>query len=331
MAFLDKPFGFAGERKAIALTCLAFYAAIFSLLSLLLSNAPPDQPEVRAWWACFAALGACYGLSFFALGADWFWARWFAIGLGYSGVTVAGWSLFTMRTLDPVMLFYGLTHGAIALFLQGQKLVEQFDAKPGWRETLHLDDNGVAKVRHTITRAAASLPTLILIALAPKEGRGELLLLAAAGLFGVLWLRTWGVLLLLGAAFAVPFAMEMANHEMGGQYPMTADDWAAAHGMFLAGSPEAAATESFGRGGTDVAGLGLMGDGAYAQGPTAMDGGGLGLYGGGQSGGSADPVGGGFGGIPGGYSAPTAPSSPGYCRTWSRTSRSSTGMSADRM
>lgn len=109
-------------------------------------------------------------------------------------------------------------------------------------------------------------------------------------------------------AFAVPFAMEMANHEMGGQYPMTADDWAAAHGMFLAGSPEAAATESFGRGGTDVAGLGLMGDGAYAQGPTAMDGGGLGLYGGGQSGGSADPVGGGFGGIPGGYSAPTAPS-----------------------
>lgn len=204
MAFMDRPFGFAGERKAIALTCLGFYAAVFGLLSLLLSNAPPDQPEVRAWWPCFAALGGCYGLSFFALGADWFWARWFAIGLGYSGVTVAGWSLFTMRSLDPVMMFYGLTHGAIALFLQGQKLTDQFDAKPGWRETLNLDDNGVAKVRHTITRAAASLPTLILIALAPKEGRGELLLLAAAGLFGVLWLRTWGVLLLLGLGLSLP-------------------------------------------------------------------------------------------------------------------------------
>lgn len=204
MAFLDRPFGFAGERKAIALTCLGFYSAIFGLLSLLLSNAPPDQAEVRAWWPCFAALGGCYGLSFFALGADWFWARWFAIGLGYSGVTVAGWSLFTMRTLDPVMMFYGLTHGAIALFLQGQKLVDQFDAKPGWRERLRLDDNGVAKVRHTITRAAASLPTLILVALAPKEGRGELLLLAGAGLLGVLWLRTWGVLLLLGLGLGLP-------------------------------------------------------------------------------------------------------------------------------
>lgn len=211
MAFLDKPLGFAGERKAIALTCLAFYAAIFGLLSLLLSNAPPDQPEVRAWWACFAALGATYGLSFFALGADWFWARWFAIGLGYSGVTVAGWSLFTMRTLDPVMMFYGLTHGAIALFLQGQKLVEQFDAQPGWRERLRLDENGVAKVRHTITRAAASLPTLILMALAPKEGRGELLALAAVGLVGVLWLRTWGVLLLLGVGLALP-ALSLHTH-----------------------------------------------------------------------------------------------------------------------
>ncbi len=204
MAFLDRPFGLAGERKALAMTCLVFYATLFGLLSLLLNNAPPDQPEVRAWWACFAALGACYGVSFFALAADWFWARWFAIGLGYSGVTVAGWSLFTMRTIDPVMLFYGLTHGAIALFLQGQKLVDQYDKKPGWRERLRLDDQGVAKVRHTITRAAASLPTLILMALAPKEGRGELLALFAVGLVGVLWLRTWGVLLLAGLGLVLP-------------------------------------------------------------------------------------------------------------------------------
>ena len=219
MAFLDRPVGLAGERKAIALTCLGFYAAFFGLLSLLLSNAPPDQPEVRAWWACFAALGACYGMSFFALAADWFWARWFAIGLGYSGVTVAGWSLFTMRTIDPVMLFYGLTHGAIALFLQGQKLMEQFDDKPGWRERLRLDDTGVAKVRHTITRAAASLPTLILIALAPKEGRGELLALFAVGLVGVLWLRTWGVLLLMGLGLALPLLMLHSHPPMVSGHP----------------------------------------------------------------------------------------------------------------
>lgn len=200
-------FGLAGERKAVALLCLAFYTSLYALLSLLLYNAPPEEPQIRAWWACFAALGGVYGLAFFAIGADWFWARWFAIGLGYSGVTVAGWGMVTQKAIDPVLLFYGVTHGAIALFLQGQRLAAQFEGKPGWRERLGLDDNGVERVRHTVTRAAASLPTLILIALSPKEDAEGLLLVAGLGLLGVLFLRTWGVLLLVGATFALPFAL----------------------------------------------------------------------------------------------------------------------------
>ena len=44
MAFLDKPFGLAGERKAIALTCLGFYTALFGFLALLLASAPPEEP-----------------------------------------------------------------------------------------------------------------------------------------------------------------------------------------------------------------------------------------------------------------------------------------------
>jgi hypothetical protein len=194
--------GLSGERKAFALLCLAFYTAFFGLLSLLLWNAPPDQAEVRAWWGCFAALAGCYGLSFFSLGAGWFWARWFAMGLGYSGVTVAFWSVVTQRTIDPVIAFYGATHGIILLFLQGKQLTAEFDAKPGWRKALGLDENGVQRVRATVTRAAASLPTLILIALAPREG-GEGLLAAALGvlgLWGLLRARTVGALALLAAA-----------------------------------------------------------------------------------------------------------------------------------
>lgn len=217
MEILDKPFGLAGERKACALVCLSFYTALFGLLSLLLSNAPPDQPELRAWWPCFAALGALYGVSFFALGAGWFWARWFAMGLGYSGVTLAFWTIVTQRTIEPVMAFYGLTHGIIVLFLQGQKLVEEFDAKPEWRQALGLDEKAVLRVRQSVTRAATSLPTLIVIALAPREGSEGLLLaaLGLAGLVGLLRLRTAGVLALLGAGLLLPWPMLAHTHATG--------------------------------------------------------------------------------------------------------------------
>jgi hypothetical protein len=219
---LDKPFGLAGERKACALVCLSFYASFFGLLALLLNNAPPDQPEVRAWWPCFAALGGCYGLAFFSLGAGWFWARWFAIGLGYSGVTLAGWTIFTQKSIDPVIAFYGLTHGIIALFLQGQKLVEEYDSKPAWRQALGLDEKSVLRVRHSVTRAAASLPTLILMALAPRQGSEGLLIasLAVIGLFGVLRLRTFGVLALLGAGVLVPWSVFTHSYQALAVSPM---------------------------------------------------------------------------------------------------------------
>lgn len=205
----DKTLGLAGERKAFALLCLAFYTAFFLLLSLLLANAPPDQPEVRAWWACFFALGACYGVSFFSLAAGWFWARWFAIGLGYSGVTVAFWSVVTTRAIEPTMAFYGLTHGVIALFLQGQRLSDEFDAKPAWRKLFGVNDEAVLKVRNAVTRAAASLPTLILIALSPR-GEAEGLVAVAltiGGMWALLRHRTVGVLALCGAA---PLAVHAA-------------------------------------------------------------------------------------------------------------------------
>jgi len=207
MSLLDQPFGFAGERKAVSILCLAFYTAIYALFSLLFYLAPPDQPEVRAWVPPFAALSLTYGIAFFALAADWFWARWVAIGLGYSGLTVAMWGMVTQKAIDPVLLFYGVTHGLVALCLQGQKLADHFDGQESWRKLLRVDEQGVEKVRHTVTRAAASLPTLILIALAPKEGGQALLLLTGVGLIAVLRNRTAGVLLLLGAGVALPLSL----------------------------------------------------------------------------------------------------------------------------
>ena len=78
----------------------------------------------------------------------------------------------------PGHRLYGATHGIILLFLQGKHLIAEL-TPPGYRKTLGLDENGVQRIRATVTRAAATMPTLILIALAPREG-GE-----------VCWRRRW--------------------------------------------------------------------------------------------------------------------------------------------
>lgn len=206
MSLLDQPFGLSGERKAVSILCLSFYTALYSLLALLFYLSPPGQPE-REWVAPFAALSLTYGVAFFALAADWFWARWYAIGLGYSGLTVAMWGMVTAKSLDPVLLFYGATHGIVALFLQGKKLSDHFDGQESWRKLLRVDEQGAEKVGHSVTRAAASLPTLILVALAPKEGASALLVLAGVGLIAVLRNRTAGVLMMLAAGLALPLSL----------------------------------------------------------------------------------------------------------------------------
>jgi hypothetical protein len=72
-----------------------------------------------------------------------------------------------------------------------------------------MDEYGVARLGKAVTRGAASLPTLIMWALAPREGDqmlllgGLALLLAVGGLSGLLRLRTWGLLALSGAAAAL--------------------------------------------------------------------------------------------------------------------------------
>lgn len=208
----QNPIGFVGERKALALLSLAFYVVFYGFMWLL-SNL---QPDMQPWWPMFAALCATYGVGFFSLAAEWFWGRWFAIGLGYSGLTIAGWGVVMNRSLDPVLVFYGLTHGLAALCLQGERMAARFDARPDWRERFRLDDATVLRLRHTVTRAAAGLPTMIMFLLAPRETEMALLplVLAGLGLYGLLRLRTIGALL-LPAAGAITLGL-LAAHATGG-------------------------------------------------------------------------------------------------------------------
>lgn len=203
--------GFERTRRAVAALGLSLFVFFFLIVSL---NAPPGLAPA------FVALSVCYGVAFMGVAAEWFWGRWFAIGLGWSGIMLAGASLF-MVGWTPILAFYGGLHGLVVLLLMGAKMAERYDLQPAWRERYGMDEFGVARLRKTVTRASASLPSVIFWALGPKEpGQGMLVTalaltagaLAVVGLRGAVRARTWGlVALVASAAVMLPFAKMTAG------------------------------------------------------------------------------------------------------------------------
>jgi len=181
--------GYERVRRAVAALSLSFFAIVFLFIAF--------SVPVPGWQAPFVALAACYLVAFFAVVAEWFWGRWFATGLGWSGIMVAIIAISNLGW-DPGLAIYGLLHAAVVVPLAGKSMAARYDLQEAWRQRYKMDDFGVARLRKTITRSAASLPSVILWALAPKEpGQGMLLSLVAlalvvTGLGGLVRLRTWG-------------------------------------------------------------------------------------------------------------------------------------------
>lgn len=195
--------GFERTRRAVAALALSLFVFLYLLVSV---NPPSDE-----WRLAFLAMAGCYGVAFMGVAAEWFWGRWFAAGLGWSGVMV-GVASMVMIGWSPVLGIYAGVHGLVVLALSGKKMAERFDLQPAWRERYGMDEFGVARLRKTVTRASASLPSVILWALAPKEpGQGMLVAALAlfsglslvAGLRGVLRLRTWGMAALGASALGL--------------------------------------------------------------------------------------------------------------------------------
>lgn len=193
-----KDLGYEKPRAALALLALSFFATIYFLVAL---NAPPG------WGPAFAGLSLCYLVAFLALASEWFWARWFATGLGWSGAMVGLFALVTIGW-HPTLFFYGFVHALVIAALLGPKMAARYDLQPAWRERYGMDEFGVVKLRKAVTRAAAALPSLILWALGPKEGAAMAvaallaLTLCGLGLRGLVKARAWGALALTGAAGA---------------------------------------------------------------------------------------------------------------------------------
>ena len=180
--------GFERPRRALAALSLSFFAILYTFLAL---NAP------EGWGPAFGGLAACYLVGFFAVSAEWFWGRWFATGIGWSGIMVAIFGMFQLGWV-PALAIYGGLHALVVLPLSGRSMAARYDLQEAWRSRYKMDDLGVARLRKTITRSAASLPSVILWALGPKDpGQGMLLAFAAlaltvAGVSALVRLRTWG-------------------------------------------------------------------------------------------------------------------------------------------
>lgn len=190
----------------MAAAVLAFYGFLFLLVSL---QPPPG------WAACFGALGLVYGAGFFGLVAGYFWARWYSIGLGMSGLISAGVSMWQVGP-EPVLVFYGATHGFVSAILWGVGMAKAFDGRLEWRERFHMDENATHKLGKSVIRLGVSLPYVVMYALAPREDMGGAMLaiagaaLAVGGAWAIARMRSWGVLAVAGAAATLAASMIVA-------------------------------------------------------------------------------------------------------------------------
>jgi len=201
--------GFERVRRAIAALPLSFFGILYVFLAL-------SVPSDGGWGPALGALGLTYMVAFFAVVAEWFWGRWFATGIGWSGLMVAIIGFLQLGWV-PVLAVYGGLHLLIVLPLAGKSMAARYDLQEAWRKRYRMDDLGVARLRKTITRSAASLPSVILWALAPKEpGQGMILglvtlALALVGLRGLVRLRTWGWMAVGGSALVALFGGRLAT------------------------------------------------------------------------------------------------------------------------
>jgi hypothetical protein len=226
--------GFERTRRALAALSLSVFVTLYFLVSL---NAPDGFGRV------FLALSFCYGVAFVGVAAELFWGRWFATGLAWSGIMLAV-AVLVMMGWMPQMAIFGGMHLIVALGLAGKKMADRYDGQEAWRAKYKMDDFGVARLQKTITRSAASLPSLIIWALAPKEegmafaiGGVAALALAAFGLRGLVKMRSWGVLSLAAAGAVAAAFSTMTTTFLPSCRDMTE---AVAPSPFLASAPFAA-------------------------------------------------------------------------------------------
>jgi len=187
----------------VALLPLGFFVSLLSVITL-------TAEVFKPMWA---ALTLCYATAFMGVAARWFWGRWFASGLSWSGVGLGLVLLVHPQTpaeLTPIFLAYTIMHATVIACLMGARMAARYELQAGWRERFSVDEYGVSRLGKAVTRASACLPGLIMWALGPGEGGQGLhvgglvaFMLGACGVAAMLRLRTWGAIALALAGVVI--------------------------------------------------------------------------------------------------------------------------------
>ena len=170
------------------------YGFLFLLISLQLGE------ELGV---AMGALAALYAVSFVGIVAGYFWARWFSVGLGISGLIMGGLTLLQLDQdqpgydiIFPKLVFYTATHLAITVLLWGNAMARHFDGRKEWRERFHLDESATNKLGKSVIRVGVSLPFVLLMALVPKEEAALALfggMSIVVGAWALVKMRTWSI------------------------------------------------------------------------------------------------------------------------------------------
>lgn len=185
-----------GERRALAAAVMALFFLLF------LVNAMAGDPSASKF---MYSMAGCYGAGFFALVAGYFWARWYAVGLGLFGVIVAVVACWQLKTLEQIFLIFGGLHLGAAACLWGDSMSQAYDGQAAWRQKFHMDDHAVQRLGRAVIRAGVSLPFVLAYAFAPRPDQGSLLAsivalcLTGLGVRALIQLKTWGVMALAAA------------------------------------------------------------------------------------------------------------------------------------
>lgn len=195
-----------GIRRALALLLLGFYVTQFAMTAW-------QGPD--ALLACYLGLAICYTIAFVGLAAEWFWARWFAMGVGNFGSLLL--LVLLQVGMEPIIAFFGFTHLAIAVLLAGEGMASRYEYSEIAAERWNLQEESLILMRRAVKSAGSTIPILILYTLGPKPEfmHWVALGLGAAGLFGLVRGRTWGVLS-LGAAGLIAAAEFMLGTPASG-------------------------------------------------------------------------------------------------------------------
>ena len=175
-----------GTRRALALLILSLYFFQFALSAWL---GPHELMAVNI------GMMFCYGLGFFGVAAEWFWARWFAMGLGNFGALML--LILFKVDFEPLYVFFGVSHLLVVLCLMGEGMAAKYEYSEKAVERWNLQEDSMALVRRAVKSAGSTLPLLILYGLAPRPEFLQLALLGTGltGLFGLVRGKTWGPLL----------------------------------------------------------------------------------------------------------------------------------------